>query len=391
MSEESYDIVVVGAGPAGSMAAKFAADAGAKTLLLERDANIGLPVRCGEAVGIKNIAKFCEIDSRWVAAEIEGMIMYSPDGQSVTVSQKGQVGAVLERSLFDRHLSEMAASSGAEIRTRTNVDGLIMSNGSVKGVTASRFGKQTKYHAELVIAADGVDSRLGRWAGIRTQISAHDLESAYQIVVSGIDYDYKRCHFYFGAENSPGGYIWIFPKGESTAAVGIGVEVSSCTPGFAYRKLEEFIRYRFGKPAVIGEMAGGVPVSRALKNPFADGIILVGDAARHCNPLTGGGIYTAMVAGREAGKLGAKAVAKGDTSVRELKNYNKLIDSEIVRPHKRAYRISKAVGKLSDEDMNRTARDINSIPPEKRSLRNIFLKGLASQPKLVLDVIASFL
>jgi len=373
------------------MAAKYAADAGAKTLLLERDANIGLPVRCGEAVGLNNIRNFCEIDSRWIAAEIDGMVMYSPDGTAVEVKQKGQVGVVLERSLFDRYLAEMAASSGAQIRTRTNVDGLIIKDGSVKGVTASRFGKETKYHAGMVIAADGVESRLGRWAGIRTQIGAHDLESAYQIVVSGIDYDHTRCHFYFGGDNSPGGYIWIFPKGETTAAIGIGVEVSLCLPGDAYKKLDKFIKHHFGSPAVIGEMAGGVPCARPIKKPYADGLLLVGDAAHHCNPLTGGGIYTAMVSGREAGKLAAKSVAVGDTSVSKLKEFNKLIEEDITKVHNRAYRLAVAVGKLSDEDMNVTAADINSIPEHKRTLKNIFLKGLMSQPKLVIDVMAAFL
>jgi len=391
MPEEFFDVVVVGAGPGGSMAAKYAADEGANTLLLERDANIGLPVRCGEAVGINNIRNFCDIDSRWVAAEIEGMNMYSPDGTAVEVSQDGQVGAVLERSLFDRYLAEMAASSGASIRTRTNVDGLIIKAGSVKGVTASRFGKKVKINAGMVIAADGVESRLGRWAGIRTQIAAHDLESAYQIVVSGIEYDHTRCHFYFGGENSPGGYIWVFPKGETTASIGIGVEVSLCSPGDAYKKLDRFIKHHYGNPAVIGEMAGGVPCARPIKKPYADGLLLVGDAAHHCNPLTGGGIYTAMVSGREAGKLAAKSVADGDTSVNKLKEFDKLIDADIVKVHKRAYRIAVAVGKLSDEDMNNTAAEINAIPADKRSLKNIFLKGLIAQPKLVIDVMAAFL
>ncbi len=391
MPDEKYDIVVVGAGPGGSMAAAAAASEGAKTLMLERDSNIGLPVRCGEAVGINNIKRFCDIDSRWVAAEIEGMNVYSPDGTEVSVSEEGQFGAVLERSLFDRYLAELAAAAGADIRTRSNVDGLILKQGSVKGVTVSRFNKRSSIKADLVIAADGVESRIGRWAGIRTQISARDLESAYQIVISDIDYDYKRCHFYLGDDVAPGGYLWVFPKGKRTASVGIGVEVSICSPGEAHRKLESFILKHFGKPAVIGEMAGGVPCAKPIKQPYADGILLVGDAAHHCNPLTGGGIFTAMVSGNEAGKLAAEAVSKGDTSIRELKKFNKRIEKEIIRPHKRSYRLASAVSKLSDEVMNKTAQEINSIPPEKRTLRNIFLKGLASQPKLVVDVIAAFI
>ncbi|MDP8228109.1 MAG: hypothetical protein P9M15_01500, partial [Candidatus Electryoneaceae bacterium] len=157
-----------------------------------------------------------------------------------------------------------------------------------------------------------------------------------------------------------------------------------------YRKLDEFIKRQFGNPAVVGEVAGGVPVANPLKKPFADGVILAGDAARHCNPLTGGGIYTAIVSGHYAGITAADAIAEGDCSVGRLQKFNELIEKDIIVVHKRAYRLSEAVSKLSDDDLNRTAHHILSMPPDKRTIRNMFLKALISHPKLIVDIIKAF-
>ncbi|MFH0766298.1 MAG: NAD(P)/FAD-dependent oxidoreductase [Calditrichota bacterium] len=391
MTTEKYDVVVVGGGPAGSMAARAAALKGAKTLLLERDPVIGTPVRCGEGVAVQNLSRFIEIDEKWVASRIEGVTIYAPDGTPVSGEITGQIGVILERTLFDRRLSELAAESGAQIITRAEGEGLIMDEEGVKGVIYRRFNRVYKVTCEMVIAADGVESRVGRWAGINTHIAAGDYQSAYQMVLAGIDFDPRHCHFYVGNTIAPGGYIWVFPKGEKTANVGIGVEVKKSGSGVAYRLLTDFIRKRFGRPSIVGESAGGVPVARPLKKPFRNGILLAGDAARHCNPLTGGGIYTGMISGWQAGEVAAEAVAAGNRSERFLKRFLDRIENEITIPHRRAYHIARAVAQLTDESMNRTARELLSIPPEQRTVRKVFLTGLKENPKLIFDVMRYFI
>lgn len=389
MAGDRYDVVVVGAGPAGSMAAKAAAEHGASVLLLERDPVVGVPVRCGEGIALHNLRRFFPEDLRWCAARIQGMVMYAPDGTAVPV-ESAEIGVILERALFDRWLAENAAAAGADVLTRADVDGLLQEDGRVAGVHYTRFGRSHTARAAVVVGADGVESRVGRWAGIRTQISASDMESAYQMILAGLDYDYTRCHFFFGNRVAPGGYVWVFPKGQSTASVGIGVCARMAGPGEAYRLLTDFIARRFGRPAIVGEMAGGVPVAKPLRDPVRNGLILAGDAARHCNPLTGGGIATAMIAGNHAGRVAAEAVHTGDTSAFGLRKYLELIEDDIVKPHKRAYRLAEGVSRLTDEMINWTAHEVLSLPEGQRNLRNIFLKGLSSQPKLMVDIIRAF-
>lgn len=385
----SYDVIVVGGGPAGSMAANAAAFKGAKTLLLERDPNIGTPVRCAEGISVRQLERFFPVEERFLSAKVEGIKLYSPDLTSVLV-HSAEKGYVLERAVFDRFIAEKAAASGAHLLTRSDVGGLVIENGFVKGVYYTRFGKRYKVYGKVVVAADGVESRVARWAGINTTLKPSDQESTYQMVLSGISYEHEYSHFYFGNEIAPGGYIWIFPKGKNTANVGIGVSVDRCDSATAYNKLNSFIKRMFGKPAVISEMAGGVPVARALKPPIRDGILVAGDAGRYSNPVTGGGIYEAMVSGEHAGNIASEAIEAGDVSSKGLKKYQKLVNDDIVRVQNIGYRLKSGIWKLTDEAFNRTARALHDKPGEKRTARAIFLRGLSTQPGLVLDVIKAF-
>lgn len=390
MLADNYDVVVVGAGPAGSLAARTAAQNGARTLLLERDAVIGTPVRCGEAIAARNLTRFVEIDSRWVAAVVDGAVLYAPNGKGVPIVSPDTTGIILERCIFDRYLAETAASAGATIQSRCDVTGLVMEEKQVTGVFYERFGKRHRVGCKVVIAADGIDSRVGRWAGIHTNIRAADLESAYQFYLAGIEYDHRYCHFYFGQDVALGGYVWVFPKSPTVAAVGIGVCVQDNVAGTAYKRLKSFIDDHFPKAAIVGEMAGGVPVSRPIKVPYGNGILLAGDSARHCNPLTGGGIATAMMAGYQAGLTAAEVTKMGDASAKALSVYVDRIQDDVVRPNTRAYRLKDGVANLSDDMLNRTADELLALAPEDRTLKRAFLIGLMNQPSLLLDIIRAF-
>lgn len=390
MLDDRYDVVVVGAGPAGSIAARTAAKQGAKTLLLERDAVIGSPVRCGEAIAARNLKRFVEIQQSWVAAEVDGAVLYAPNGTGVPIVSPDTTGIILERNIFDRYLAETAAIGGARVQSRCDVTGLVTEDSYVTGVIYERFGKRQKISCKVVIAADGVDSRVARWAGLYTNIRAADLESAYQFYLAGLDYDSRYCHFYFGQDVALGGYVWVFPKSPTMASVGIGVCVKDNEAGTAYRKLQEFIDIHYPRAAIVGEMAGGVPVSKPIKVPYGNGILLAGDAARHCNPLTGGGIATAMMAGHQAGITAAEAVFTGNASAKALSKYVSRIQDDVGTPNQRAYRLKDGVANLTDDMLNRTANELMALSPEDRTLKRAFLIGLMNQPSLLLDIIRAF-
>ena len=220
--KDSYDVIVVGAGPAGATAARFAAKGGAKVLVLEKDREVGVPVRCGEAVDHEGLVQFLQPDKKFIAAEIRNFKLVAPNGKVVKPNIEG-VGYVLDRKVFDYELARIAADEGAEVVTKAYVDGITRDDGTVTGVSVQYHGERLTIKSKIVIGADGVESRVGRWAGIDTTVSMHDMESAAQVTAANIDVEEDTCYFYFGQKYAPGGYLWIFPKGNKTANIGLGV------------------------------------------------------------------------------------------------------------------------------------------------------------------------
>ena len=219
---KEYDIIVVGAGPAGSVAARFAAEQGVSVLMLEKDRDVGYPVRCGEAISKKGVEQFISPDEKWITAHISRFSLNAPNGNEAII-EFGESGYVLERRIFDYELAKTAANAGAEILTRAYVNGLIIENDKVSGVKYEFQGEQKELKAKIVIGADGVESRVGRWAGIKTYIDFRDMECCTQITASNISVDPNTLYFYFGENYAPGGYFWVFPKGKNIANIGLGI------------------------------------------------------------------------------------------------------------------------------------------------------------------------
>ena len=151
------DIVVVGAGPGGSMAARYAAEGGLKVLLLEKKAEIGAPLRCAEGVAKKWLAEVgIEPDPKWICADMKGAIIRSPSGYKFQLDESkagSEVGYVLERHLFDKALAEKAAEAGATIMMRAGVTGVIKDGDRLVGVKGNQLGEEFEAQAGHWIGA----------------------------------------------------------------------------------------------------------------------------------------------------------------------------------------------------------------------------------------------
>ncbi len=390
MFKTHYDVIVVGAGPAGSTAARFAAMNGASVLLLEKDREIGVPVRCAEGAGLKGLLRVVDkIDPRWIAATIRGFRLVAPDGTAVQ-ARWGDSGYVLHRHIFDYDLARFAAENGAEVRTKTYVFDVINEGQAIKGVHARFGGKNYRISSNVVIAADGVESRVGRWAGFRTFTDMSDMESCAQVTLGDLDIDQDMCEFIFSGQNCPGGYIWVFPKGNRTANVGLGISGVYSKKKSASRYLHEFITRRFSGKPVLSFFCGGVPCDKTLKKIAGNGIMIIGDAAHQANPISGGGIVSGMVAGMMAGKTAAEAVTQTDYSAVKLHAYEKEWNRTIGKDHERFYRIKLFIDRYSDDKLNDLAHELEKIPLTELNLLRIFKVALKSNPKLIFDAIRIF-
>jgi digeranylgeranylglycerophospholipid reductase len=385
--KNEYDIIVVGAGPAGSMAARFAAELGASVLMLEKDRDVGYPVRCGEAISKAGVEEFIPSDDKWIAAKISKFSFNAPDGSEVIV-EFGDAGYVLERRIFDYELARTAAEAGAEILTRVYVNGLMFESGKVSGVKYELNGEQKEAKAKIVIAADGVESRVGRWAGLETHIDFRDMESAVQITAANIPVDQNTLYFYFGKDVAPNGYFWVFPKGQNKANIGLGVSGLIGKKKSAQSFLDDFMNKHYPNAPVLTKIAGGVPCSITLDKISGPGIMLVGDAARQVNPLSGGGIASGMIGGKIAGTIAGEAIKQNKLD--HILTYDKAWNERLGKRHETFNRIKEGIYNFSDDKFNSIAHSVLKIPIEKRTLGKVFTTALINNPSLLVDIAKVF-
>jgi digeranylgeranylglycerophospholipid reductase len=366
-------------------------------LLLEKRQEIGEPVRCAEVVPLwqspifpKSFSEYVQPDPRWVANEVRRIRATSPDGTTVEVSEdtfgvEGPLAFVVERKLLDRQLAKDAARAGADVMVRTRATGLIIDEETVRGVRVNRLGDDFELSAKIVIAADGVESQIGRWGGINTTLGPKDIASCAQYYAENVDVTENTIDVYYGSQIG-GGYVGVFPKGGKAANVGLAVPGSRIAAKRPIDYLDEFMAKRFPGAQQIGLVLGGTPISDVLHTIVRNGLMLVGDAARHTDPLTGGGIVPALESGTIAGEVAGKAVRKNDPSERVLREYEVEWNSLFGATRKLRYSIKELAVSLSDEEINRVMRVFDGIQPEELNLKGITMRFLRKDPRLLLKV-----
>ena len=332
---KTFDVIIVGAGTAGCLAAKTTAEAGLKVCLVERkkQENIGEKI-CGDALGehhLKNVGlekpQNGELEKR-----IEGIKIYSPDMETVfTIRSEDYVGYMLNRHLFGQWLLKKALDKGVVLYDSTQCLEPIIENNYVTGISAKNLRKNEKVtlKGKVIVDASGflavIRRKLPKEMGIEKEVAEGDVEACYREIrqlkqeVEQTDY----CEIYLNQKVAPGGYTWIFPKGGARVNVGLGVCMK---PGFPNPK-KQFYKHILSKPLFEGSLLlnGGAwydPTRRPLDNMVGNGVTILGDAACLVNPIHGGGIGPSMLSGYLAGKTIVEALEKGDVSKKALWPYN---------------------------------------------------------------------
>jgi digeranylgeranylglycerophospholipid reductase len=385
-----YDVVVVGSGPAGSVTARFAAEAGAKVLIIERRAEVGVPVLCGEGISQK-VDNFKILEGkRWIANKMEGARIISPNGTAVTLSAEfagSETGYVLYRDIFDQELARGAVRSGAKLMLNTGATGLLKKNGQINGVKTQHFDETLDIEADIVVGADGVESRVGKWAGIQTTLKPYDLETCAQYTLTNINWESPYCDFFLGKKLAPGGYVWVFPKGKDVANVGIGILASLSEPGKALQLLDQFIAFhpelKKGEP--VRFLTGADPVSEPVES-VRDNLLLVGDAARHVDPITGGGLMTSIEGGKLAGEVIGKAIEKQQFDSRILSEYETRWKEAFGKKLHRNYVVKEIMLGMEDKTLDMLADSLKDYKFEEFSTISIIKALVTKHPSLLVKL-----
>ena len=380
---DNYDVVVVGAGPAGSTAAKFAAQEGARVLLLEKHPVIGHPLCCAEAISTTGLSRVVEPDPRWICSKIERVRLFAPDN-STAVIYHPQAGYILERKLFDRALAEQAADSGAEIRVGVDVVDMIpKSNSGYSGILTIENNNPHEIHAKVIIAADGIESQVAVKAGMPALAKPSQLHSACQYLLGGIEIEPGTVEFHIGNKISPGGYAWVFHKRPGVANVGVGVCPTKTPHKKAIDYLNEFARKRFGRYQILEKMTGAVPTYLEKLPLCKNNLLLCGDAARVVDSFTGAGIANALLSGKLAGQTAAAMVKDGVKGDLYEEEFRKLKEREL-----KFYKLCRQVFlKLTDDDMVACVKFAADVYDDRRveaiNPFEVVKKAILSHPRLL--------
>jgi len=342
---DTYDVAIIGAGPAGVMAAWTAAKQGAHSVLLERETSAGRKP-CAEGVLSEALDDAQITPQREFAAHrITGAFLYPPDEKKRV--QVGGDGYILDKPAFLKSLADRAGSAGAEVLYGARVERVSREDGLVvaEGIRDSQpFSLKTR----VILGCDGTGSILARQFFPRRNYP----------VIAAFQYDMIDCRLedestleiFIGHKKAPAGYIWIFPKGKGTANVGIGLKGSG-----AKLLLDKFIQEHasvFGNAKIERSQAAPVPVGGEVEDYVTANMMLCGDAAGQVIPLTGAGIHTSMVAGKIAGEVAGKAARERDVGTERLSEYKEKFDELWGAKISNSLRALESFERFSDEELN---------------------------------------
>ncbi len=371
-----FDVLVIGAGPAGAIAAEYAARGGVKVALVERKENVGYPVRCGEAIGLKGVNNIgFKVDPNWIMSKIDKVCLISPNGVRVEYGKMAE-SYVVNREIMDPGLVKRAMNQGAKFFPNNPVIGVEQIE---KQLYACRCIDKV-FHSPCIIIADGVESRVARDLGWDTSCELEDIDCCAFCRID-CNIEQNTCYFITGSKVTPAGYLWIFPRGRNQANIGLGVLGSHSSPGKARALLLDYIKKNYPHSSITNLHCGGDPAGKYILPLVKDGAMIVGDAARQVSSLTGGGINYALFAGKTAGKVAAESFCNNTFTRSHLKKYEKIWKKGFGKQQLRSYALKTLLlNEVNDKFMNDIAASLIKQKTDKLSVLKVFIKVFAGRP-----------
>jgi geranylgeranyl reductase family protein len=337
--KKEYDAVVVGGGPAGLTFAHRTADR-LSVLLLEENFEIGKPVQCSGLVSPRVIEMSGLKEWHNVIRAVEFL---SPGGNTLSLKGDDPKGYVIDRSALDLHLAEAAGRTGAEMMLGASFTSAERMGDSLR-ISFSYRGETQFVETGLLVGADGVSSAVGRRFGLtrfREIISCIQTDAVSDGLEEG-----DAVRLYFGRDIAPGFFAWAIPAG-GFVRIGLGISGGVMPANGYFEKLLN----RLGIKRTLNVTAGPIPVGN--RGRLADdNVMIIGDAAGQVKPISGGGIFTGMAAGKLAAEVAIGALETGDTSRKYLSKYENRWRKGVGRELDRAALVRKIFLQMSDDKLD---------------------------------------
>ncbi len=364
--QEAYDVLVVGAGPTGSNAARLLAKEGWKVLLVEEHPEVGHPVQCAGLVTPRTFEHTPFAIGDLHQNDLRGGIVYAPDGTAIEFTSQRVQAQAMDRARFDQRMAASAVGAGVELRVATKAVGARRDPSGVT-VTMSRMGLVTAGGAALRGGADGIRGSVARWFGFP---AVDEIVSAYEAELAGCHVPSGRDHIipmFAGRAQAPGFFSWIIPVGGDRTRTGLAV-----APGMNEQSAKAYYERMFTDPQSAPFLAGAKPtyliiggIPLGLRARLVDDrVMLVGDAAGMAKPTSGGGIYMGLVGSEHLAAVAHKALASDRLSRGDLLPYECRVKRAIARELRKGALLRDVYKRFGDDDLNRLARLLAKPKPK---------------------------
>ncbi len=308
--ERTFETIIIGAGPGGLTAGRYLEDA----LVLEQKEEIGKPVQCAEGLAKYFLDRLnIRPDPSWISATIDNNQMVPPNGKTANLSTK-EGGYILDRVNFEKFLAGLCR---AKIQLKKRVID-IEKEGEVWQI---RTQDGQEFESRYLIGADGPASIVRREV-FQEKV---DIYPCLQYLVEvEKEVDCQTMKLYFDQKRFPMGYAWIFPKSKNTANIGLGSGGKTNLKTQFEDFMENTVKKELGNYRFLKNISGVIPMTKEPIKLIKDNALLVGDAGAMVDPISGGGIGNAMIAGEQAAKaILAKDVNSYPARIKSLSCFNK--------------------------------------------------------------------
>lgn len=363
MQAPDYDVLVAGAGPTGSNAARLLALTGWKVLLVEEHPEVGHPVQCAGLVTPRTFDHTPFPIGDLHQNDLRGGIVYAPDGTAIEFTSTKVQAQAMDRARFDQRMAQYAVAAGVELRVATKATGATRDATGVT-VNLNRMGIPSAVRVRLVVGADGIRGSVARWFGFPP---VEEIVSAYEAELAGCHVPAGRGHMipmFAGRAQAPGFFSWIIPVGGDRTRTGLAV-----APGMNEHAAKAYYERMFTDPQSAPFIAGAKPtyliiggIPLGLRSRLVDDrVMLVGDAAGMAKPTSGGGIYMGLVGSEHLAEVADRGLRADNLSRGDLLPYERKVKRTIARELRKGETLRAVYKRFRDDDLNELARLLSNL------------------------------
>ncbi len=394
MTPLRHDVVVIGGGPAGLLAARESASDGAGVVVFEEHMRVGEPDHCAGLLSVTGLRSLgLSPPPEVVQNRVSGARIISPSGHTVVLRRGREEALVVDRRKFDRWLATRAEEMGVTVCTGTKVTALLKEGDRTTGVRVRTGDTVEEHHAEYVIDAEGVRGVISKAAGL-PRVAQRNRFPAYQYEMSGVQVEEDTVEMFYSRKYAPGFFAWIIPIGEGRVRVGLAARNRAPLRLRAAVRHHPVMRKRLEDGVVHRRLGGTVIVGPPISRTHMPGLMVVGDAAGQVKATTGGGVIMGGLAALMAGRAVRYALGRMDECVDAARLYEEQWRGRLLNELGTMYLAQRLVAALSDRGLDSLVNDASryglvSVVTERGDMdhQHRAIWGVLSRPQAVLAIL----